>query len=76
MHATVQAGKGLAQSVDMGVNVLLSKAKDGVAAAQRAVGMQPKRGPEMSSEGMGAAGAMQHPPPGASSGYKRYGSGV
>ncbi|KAI3436007.1 hypothetical protein D9Q98_002064 [Chlorella vulgaris] len=64
------AGKGLAQSVEMGVNVLLSKAKDGVAAAQRAVGMQPKRGPEMSSEGMGAAGAMQHPPPGASSGYK------
>ena len=33
----VQAGKGLAESVEQGVGVLLSKAKDTVAAAQRAV---------------------------------------
>jgi hypothetical protein len=59
----------------MGVNVLLSKAKDAAAAAQRAVGMEPQRGPEMSHGGMGAAGKMEHAPPGTTSGFDRCASG-
>ncbi|PRW59608.1 transcriptional regulator [Chlorella sorokiniana] len=61
------AGKGLAESVEQGVGVLLSKAKDTVAAAQRAMGMSSSR-TEMSAGTMGAAGKMEHAPPGASSG--------
>ncbi|KAI7841377.1 hypothetical protein COHA_004995 [Chlorella ohadii] len=66
-NAAVLAGKGLAESVEQGVGVLLSKAKDTVAAAQRAVGLGSSR-PEMSAGTMGAAGKMEHAPPGASSG--------
>ena len=66
--ARPQAGQGLAESVEMGVNVLISKAKDAAAAAQRAVGLQPDR-PEMSKGTMGAAGKMEYPPPGSQSGW-------
>ena len=67
-----QAGQGLADSVEMGVNVLLSKAKDAAAQVKRAVGMESERGPEMSHGGMGAAGKMEHAPPGTKSGFNRW----
>ncbi|KAL4458686.1 hypothetical protein ABPG75_013551 [Micractinium tetrahymenae] len=61
------AGKGLAESVEQAAGVLLSKAKDAVAGAQRAMGMETDR-PEMSAGTMGAAGKMEHAPPGVKSG--------
>lgn len=63
----MQAGKGLAESVEQAAGVLLSKAKDAVAGAQRALGMEADR-PEMSAGTMGAAGKMEHAPPGVKSG--------
>ena len=55
----------------MAANVLLSKGKDAVAAAQRAMGMQSDR-PQMSEGGMGAAGKMEHVPPGSKTGFARW----
>jgi hypothetical protein len=69
--SSLQAGKGLAESVKMGVDVLLSKAKDTAAQVARAVGVESERGPEMSHGGMGAAGKMEHAPPGTTSGFNR-----
>ncbi|PSC71063.1 hypothetical protein C2E20_5565 [Micractinium conductrix] len=65
------AGKGLAQSVEQAAGVLLSKAKDAMAGAQRAAGMESDR-PEMSAGTMGAAGKMEHAPPGAGGGGVKY----
>ena len=62
-----QAGEGLAQSVEAGVKSMLDKGKDFVEAAKRSVGMESDR-PAMSQEHMGAAGKMQHAPPGAEEG--------
>ena len=73
LRAHPQAGKGLAESVEMGVNVLVSKAKDTAAAAARAVGLNTGRGPEMSHGGMGAAGKMEHAPPGTRGGFDKCG---
>jgi hypothetical protein len=67
----LQAGKGLAESVEMAANVLLSKGKDAVAAAQRAMGMQSDH-PQISEGSMGAAGKMEHAPPGSSTGFARW----
>ncbi|KAL4420142.1 hypothetical protein ABPG77_010358 [Micractinium sp. CCAP 211/92] len=61
------AGKGLAESVEQAAGVLFSKAKDAVAGAQRAMGMEVDR-PEMSAGTMGAAGKMEHAAPGVKSG--------
>lgn len=63
----LQAGKGLAESVEQAAGVLFSKAKDAVAGAQRAMGMEVDR-PEMSAGTMGAAGKMEHAAPGVKSG--------
>jgi hypothetical protein len=75
LSPAVQAGKGLAESVEMAANVLLSKGKDAVAAAQRAMGMRSDRR-QMGEGSMGAAGKMEHAPPGSSTGFARWASGV
>jgi hypothetical protein len=70
-----QVGKGLAKSVQQGVGVLVNKAKDAASAAARSVGLDSGRGPEMSNNSAlhdhGAAGKMEHAPPGES-GWNRW----
>lgn len=51
-----------------GVSAMINKGKDHVAGAKRRMGMETPERPAQSEEHMGAAGKMQHAPPGATEG--------
>lgn len=66
--ARLQAGEAVVESVEESVKAVGNRAKDYLASAKRAMGMQSDR-PEMSADEIhGAAGKMQHAPPGSVTG--------